>query len=86
MHSNHQYTKAVKLDPIETLARGYKPRNVTNVKQSKFKISETSEKTFDVIVSWEPADDRTCHYHIYSYDTKEKNDKISPELIKKVDF
>lgn len=88
MHSNYQYTNAVKFGPIDTLASGYKPGSLKNLTEeknlSKFQLSKTSNMTLDTVVSWEPAEDRTCHYYILSYDKKATDINVSEELIKKV--
>lgn len=84
MHPDYQYTNAEKSGPMETLTKGYKPREVKNITHSELKLSETSNKTFDTFVLWEPADDRTCHYFIYMYDTAEKDTDMRPKLINKV--
>lgn len=88
MHSNHQYTNAVKFEPFDTLASGYKPGNIKNLTEeknlSKFQLSKTSNMTLDTFVSWEPAEDRTCDYYILEYDKKAKHLNISTELITNV--
>lgn len=84
VHSNYQYTNAVKSDPIKTLAKGYKPGNITSPHLSNFTLSAKSNDTVDVSVRWEAADDRTCHYSIYSYALTDPSDKITPDLTNKV--
>lgn len=84
MHPNHEYTNAVKMVPIQTLAKGYEPRNIELEEPKNFRTSESSNNTLDTFISWEPADDRTCHYYIRWYDTGGKNSEIETEVINKV--
>ncbi len=83
MHSNNQYTNAVRLDSVTTLPIGYYPENITNP-ELKVELSKTSNKTLDMFVSWDPADDQTCHYYIYSYSSEDDFHHIPYKLIKDV--
>lgn len=84
MNSNFQYTSAVQSEPITTLAKRYKPGNITKTHLSDFKLSSKSNKTIEVLITWEPADDRTCHYYIYSYALKDENDDMKTVVITQV--
>lgn len=84
MHSNDQFTNAVKSDPFKTLTKEYKPGNITKTHLSNFTLSAKSNDSLDVVVSWEAADDRTCHYSIYSYAVTDESNKITTEIINKV--
>lgn len=66
MHSNYQYTNAVHLDLIKTLPEGYVPGKVTNI-TFEAEPSKTSNKMLDIVLSWVPAEDRTCHYNIIMF-------------------
>jgi len=84
MHSNYQYTNAVKTDLMKTLAKGYKTGKVTTTHLSNFTLSANSNDSVDVSVSWEAAEDRTCHYTIYSYALSDQSGNIPRKLINKV--
>lgn len=84
MHSNYQYTNAVKSDPITTLAKGFKPGQITITHLSNYTLSANSNDSVDVSVSWEAAEDRTCHYSIIAYAKSDQSVKITPESINTV--
>lgn len=84
MHSNHQYTSAIESERLKTLAVDYTPGNISKIDLSDFKLSENSNTSVDILVTWEPASDRTCHYYIYAYDQNEENDNMNPDVITKV--
>lgn len=86
MHSNHEYTNAVKMGkvltlPIETLAKGYDPRRVDVENRTNFQISESSNKTLDTFIYWVPSDDRTCNYFVTFFDIRGKSIDIPSKSI-----
>lgn len=89
MHSNYQYTNAVKQEPVATLATDYKPKNIKELTKEKnlseFKLSEASNKALDVVVSWEKSDDLICQYYVFWFDKDhDQSGNIDPELINNV--
>lgn len=78
LNEHYQYTARSYFMEFQTLEENYVPGDVTNIYTEDFALSANG-KGVDVVISWDPSEDRTCSYNLlfHSRDTSYEIDDFS---------
>ncbi|XP_067631715.1 tyrosine-protein kinase receptor torso isoform X2 [Eurosta solidaginis] len=80
VNAKREYAIVTREQEFSTLPRDYTPSLVTVMKLKRFLADEMDEMHLMAEMSWQPTEDKTCHYNILYFDENQGSDMTPIEI------